>query len=648
MMSIKSLSCLLIVLLQSISFTQWISLDEFSNPNSQPNVQLISDNDFSTVIKVDISGFQLNKFISNGKTYHSISISSDGITTEVGYPEIPHIAKILAIPDQGSVSVEVLETSPVQVFKGINVPPARKSWFEGEPETPYHENMLAYASEDLYPVNYAKVEDPVVFRDFRLSRVAIFPIRYSPSKQEIQAVSSITIKINYSSGSGINPKTTLQKPIAPSFAKLYRNLIFNYDQVLQRKYASREEGYDFMLCIMPDEFAASFQTYADWRHKTGTYIHITKFSEIGATGNDPTAVKNHILDAYNNWEVAPTHVLLVGDAGIAPIKLISYDYTFVYDDYFVELEGADYFPEMMIGRFTNQGDYRMQVMINKFLGYEKTPDVQSTDWFKKGLVCSNDAYASQIYTKRFTANQMLEGGNFISVDSMYNGYPCPGNVSTVVNMINQGRSFLNYRGEGWSSGWWADCIPFQTSNVSSLNNGQKLTFVTSIGCGVAMFNTSGGNCFGEEWLQLGTLTEPRGACAFVGPTSNTHTTYNNKIDMGIYLGMFVNDQDSPGETLLQGKMFMYLVFGGGDPWVEYHFRVFHVLGDPSLHVWKDIPQAVNVIHPDTVVSGFSQLPVSVTYTSSGLPVANAEICISGNGVYALGTTDASGFSNDRY
>ena len=89
---------------------------------------------------------------------------------------------------------------------------------------------------------------------------------------------------------------------------------------------------------------------------------------------------------------------------------------------------------------------------------------------------------------------------------------------------------------------------------------------------------------------------------------------------------------------------MYLVFGGSDPWVEYHFRVYHVLGDPSLHVWKDVPQNVNVIHPDTVVSGFSQLPVSVTYTSSGLSVANAEICISGNGVFALGTTDVNGFA----
>ena len=48
MINVKSFTCLLIVFLQSISFSQWISLDKFSTPNSQPDVQLLSDDDFST------------------------------------------------------------------------------------------------------------------------------------------------------------------------------------------------------------------------------------------------------------------------------------------------------------------------------------------------------------------------------------------------------------------------------------------------------------------------------------------------------------------------------------------------------------------------------------------------------------------------
>ena len=489
---VKKITLIFIIalLINSLSVAQWVSIDINSISNSKPNVQLISDDITGTVIKIELPGFQIDEFITEGKTYHSINLGSEAITTEVGLPEIPHLAKVLAIPNQGTVSVEVLETSNPQIIKGINIPPARESWIEWKPETQYLENEELYSSSNLYPQEIVRVEDPAVFRDFRIARVSIFPIRYSPAKQEIEVYSSITIRVNYGSGIGINPKLSPKKQIAPSFDKLYKSFIFNYDEVFQREYYGDELGFDVMLCIMPDVLEPDFQTYAAWKHKTGTYIHVTKFSEIGANENNPTAVKNHILDAYNNWANPPTHVLIVGDDGVAPVKYVTMDgWTFVNENYFVELEGNDYFPEMMIGRFTNQGDYRMRVMINKFIDYEKNPYIADPDWFRKGLTCSNNAYISQINTKRFAAGKMLqEGGNFISVDSMYNGYPCPGNVSDIVNMINEGRSYLNYRGEGWSSGWNASCFHFSTSDVSSINNGQKLTFVTSIGCGVAKFD----------------------------------------------------------------------------------------------------------------------------------------------------------------
>ena len=232
-----------VVIISSICFAQWVSLDKFSNSGSTPDVQLISDDASGTVIKIDLPGFQIKEFNANGKTYHSLSFESEAMITEVGFPDIPYIAKILAIPDQGSVSVEVLETSAVQTFEGINIAPARESWEEGKPETPYQENLTAYSSNEPYPKNFVGVEDPVIFRDFRITRVSIFPIRYLPAKKEIQAVSSVTVRINYIPGPGINPKTTLQRPIAPSFAKLYRNFIFNYEEVLQRRYNGMEEGH---------------------------------------------------------------------------------------------------------------------------------------------------------------------------------------------------------------------------------------------------------------------------------------------------------------------------------------------------------------------------------------------------------------------
>ena len=623
----------------------WISLNKNRTSNTPPKVTVLSDDNNSTVIKIDISGFNLTEFSTEGRTYQSVDLMTDILSAEVGYPELSYITQVLAIPDQSGISLEILETGEVQTFKNIYLKPARSSWIEGEPESLYEENQEVYNSSDIYPKEYAKLDPPSVFRDFRLTRLSLFPLRYLAAKKELQAVTSITIRINYGRGEVINPKTASNKAIAPSFGKLYRSFISNYQTVLNSRYNGEEAGRDVMLCIIPDQFVDSFEPYADWKRASGTDIVITKFSDIGANASNATIIKDHITDAYYNWEYPPTYVLLVGDDGIFPEKIVNYDYSFANEDYFVEIDGDDFFPEMMVGRITNQNDYQLQVMVNKFMKYEKEPYTANTEWFKKGICCSNNDYASQVYTKRFTANVMITDGGFTSVDTLMSdgtwGSGCSMNVNDIKSALNEGRSFLNYRGEGWDDGWHANCYEFLTSHVSSLNNGEKLTFVTSIGCGVAMFDTQWGNCFGEEWLQLGTIDAPRGAIAFVGPTSNTHSTYNNRIDKGIYVGMFQEGMDTPGQALLRGKLYVYNVFGD-DPMVEYHYRVFCLLGDPSVHIWKDVPLEVNVSYPTYIPVGYSQPEFIITYASNGQPVSNAQVCLTGDDVFTTAFTDSTG------
>jgi len=645
----KSLLVLLVALLTPFGMkAEWIPLDRNKPTKTPPKVTLLSNNSQSTIIRVDLSGFDLEELRSGGKTYQALDLLSEIVTTEPGRPELPYIAKILAIPDQASVTVEVLETGDITIFKDIDIVPARASWHEGSPEPLYMENRDVYRSDNFYPREIARVEPPAVFRDFRIARVSVYPVRYNPAKKELQLTSSITVKINYGQGKVVNPRTASNKAIVPSFGKIYRSFIFNYPDVLNNLYGGREDGREVMLCIMPDEFVESFQIYADWKRQIGTDIHITKFSDIGANGNNPDIVKNHITDAYINWEYPPTYVLIIGDDGVFPKKIVTYpDYSFPSEDYFVSLDGNDYFPEMMIGRFTNQGDYRMRVMIHKYMLYEKTPNTESTDWFKHGIVCSNNDYESQVSTKRFTANVMLEDGGFTSVDTLMSdgsgwGGNCSMDLDDVIDAINEGRSYLNYRGEGWWDGWHASCYNFGTQDVASLSNGERFTFVTSIGCGVTMFDTwSANNCFGEEWIEGGSLTNTRGGVAFVGPTSNTHTTYNNKIDKGIYVGMFREGMDTPGEALLRGKLYMYNVFGD-EYYVGYHYKVYCILGDPSIHIWKDVPLTVNVDYPESILVGPNHVEVEVTFASSGNPVENAQVCLTNDEIFVTGYCDALG------
>ncbi len=626
---------------------EWVSLDKNKVSNTPPMVSLISNDDNSTVIKIELSGFNLKEFITEGKTYQSVDFMTESVTTEPGLPELSYIAKVLAIPDQTGVSVEVLETGNIQTFKNIYLPPARSSWIEGQPETPYLENPEAYNSSGPYPKDFAMVDKPSIFRDFRIARVSVFPIRYFPAKNEIEVASSITIRVNYGQGEVVNPKTSTSNAISPSFGKLYRGLIFNYQEVLDQLYGGSEDGREVMLCIMPDDFTETFQTYADWNHQSGTDIHITKFSDIGASSNNPDIIKDHIADAYYNWEHPPTYVLIVGDNGVFPKKTITMDgWTFPYEGYFVEIDGNDFFQDLFIGRFTNQGDFRLSVMIYKYLLYEKTPYIEETDWYLKGICCSNNAYASQVETKRFAAQRMINDGHFTSVDTLMSdgtqwGGDCTMGVEDIQEALNDGRSFLNYRGEGWSSGWNANCYGYYKSDVYDLVNGRKMPFVTSIGCGVAMFDSGSDNCFGEGWIQMGDFDDPGGGVAFIGPTTNTHTTYNNKLDKGIYIGMFQNGLDTPGQAIQAGRNYLYEVYGT-HPYVEYHFKVYCVLGDPSLHIWKDIPQEVNIDFPDTIYVGLNHLEMEITFAASGLPVDKAQLCLVGDEFFGTYNSNEDG------
>ncbi len=621
---------------------QWYPLNNEQSSRTAPVVQIISDDANSTVIKVDIAGFELKEFYSGNQRYQSIDLLSEGSSSLVGSPDLPYISKILAIPDKSGVSVEVIKTSGIQTIPNINLPPVRESWFEGKPETSYIEDQDMFSSADIFPNNMVSIGTPMIFRDFRVARLSVYPIRYIASKKELQVVSSITVRINYNTEKAINPKTSKTTSIAPSFAKIYESTIFNYKSALSKLGKGVKTGRDVMLCIMPDAFVNDFQVYANWKRQSGTDIHITKYSDIGATASDQTIIKNHIADAYHNWEYPPTYVLLVGDDGTLPIQIVNYDYSFASENYFVEIDGSDFLPEMMIGRFPVTTNYELNTMISKAMGYEIHPDLTSTDWFKKGVCCSNNEYVSQIDTKRYTAKVMIEDGGFSSVDTLMSNASCTMDLNDVMQTLNNGRSFLNYRGEGWSYGWWASCYPFNTSDISSVNNGKKLTFFTSIGCGVAMFNASGGNCFGEEWVKLGTPSSPRGAIAFIGAASNSHTTYNNYIDKGLYVGMFREGLETPGQGLLKGKMIMYLTFGAADNWVEYHYRLFCILGDPSVHIWKEVPLAVHVNHPASVPLAYSDNVITVTYNSTGLPVYHAQVTITGDSVFASDYTDSTG------
>jgi hypothetical protein len=632
---------LLCMLCGSPAFGKWVSLKQTVSRPSAPVVSLLQDDRNTTVLKIDIPGFEAQEILASGRTYTSIDLLTTVFTTEAGYPELPCIATLLAVPDRATLSVEVIERGEEYVLRDIVVPPARSSWKEGDAEPPYTPDDAAYRTNEVYPGRAAELGSPAIFRDFRIARAVAYPVQYIAATKELRVASSLTIRIRYGPGDGENPKLSVRKPIAPSYAALYRSTIFNYQTALERDYNGMESGRDVMLCFVPDAFYNSLLPFVAWRNKTGTQVIVTKFSEIGANSTNPDIIKNYIAQVFHAWQYPPTYILLAGGYGYVPIKqFVAVDgYTLVYDDYYVEIDGNDFIPEIMIGRFTHKTDGVEQIIVNKIVGYERTPYTANTAWFKKAAVVADKEYPSDAITKRFTRDRMMLDGGFTKVDTFMSRTPCYSGLTDLLSVLNEGRSFLNYRGQAWYTGWNNGCYDFSTSNISSLNNGRMLTFVTNVGCGAGAFNQNSN--FGEAYLEVGTTSAPRGAVTFIGPSSNTHTAYNNVLDVGMYAGLFQEGLETPGQAITRGRMQLFSTFGN-TYWSAYMTRIYNILGDPSVHVWKDVPKAVAVNHPVSIAVGYNQASVTVMDSVTGLPVRGATVCLAGRTIFTTAQTDVEG------
>ena len=99
-------------------------------------------------------------------------------------------------------------------------------------------------------------------------------------------------------------------------------------------------------------------------------------------------VKNYIQDQYDNPDIHPEFVTLVGDVGGSYNIPAFYEsitgYGATADHPYSELEGSDMFPDMFLGRISVRNTNELNVVCNKIVHYEKATYIEETgtDWYE--------------------------------------------------------------------------------------------------------------------------------------------------------------------------------------------------------------------------------------------------------------------------
>jgi|GEM_PF-246815 len=541
---------------------------------------------------------------------------------------IPNVTTLLAVPKNSEVTaiLESQDTEPLELPGPLY----------GVGGNPRGVNSLA--------AGQLEVGQAAAMRGLTVVSVTV-PLVLTDN-QQWRRVSHARVRLDIASGTDIRPDAKYR---TEAFQELWDDLILNSREILDPVIPIPGT----YLMIVPDNIASLLTPLVQWKQRSGHPVQVATLTETGSTASD---IQSYIANAYHTWDNPPEYVLLVGDVSgnygvptfyipgtLNPLDCTDLPYTLI--------DGTDYFPEMLIGRLSISSATELSVIINKILSYEMSPTITGSNWFERGLVVANamvfppyQVMTSSRLTKLWCRDQMLEYG-FENVDTVF--YPAQMSPQLVSNAINQGVSYVNYRGYGTPTGWGGPDFSINEVNTE-LNNIHQLPIVTSIVCGGGNFAYDFGPCFGEAWLRVGTTVSPRGAVAFIGPSEgDTKTWFNNCIDAGIYWGIFHDELPTLGQALLRGKMEAYIQFpfyhepGTSHNSVHLYFHVYGILGDPGLRLWTARPTELTVDHPTELPAGTNNMSVSVT--SGGSTVSGARVALAtSDTLLAVGNTGDDG------
>lgn len=442
---------------------------------------------------------------------------------------------------------------------------------------------------------------------------------------------NVEIELSSSSGSTIDKlkKIDLEvrgtKPVAipnrvsRAFLPIYKNSIDNFEISYLRNLEVQESK---MLIITHQQLLPTVQFFTEWKNARGIATEIVLKSDIGTTSAE---IKDHISYLYHTEEFPPDFVVLTGDVNgqfaIPSFYISSGTENNVTDHTYALLEGDDYFPELLIGRMSIDTVNELQTIVSKVFSYEKQPYMGNTDWFEKALLVAGNYSSSlphpttPVKVTQWLKDKMVDYG-YQNITELYywpphyNVYPGTAQINAA---LNSGVSIVSYRGWGDANGWHYP--RYHVSDmVGGLANGLYLPVVTSIVCNTGDFANTVDPCFGEQWLTMGSPTNPAGGVAFVGPSDlHTNTKFNNSIFSGLYAGLLDEAIHCFGASVLRGKMELHdnypLNREPGDK-VEFYFHVYNILGDPSINVWTKVPQLIDFDLPAEISLGTNYLEIT--------------------------------------
>jgi len=504
----KTISTLLILLCSMYVMAQ-----------KQTSYTVTESNNTHTLIEIKVGDLKQNSVTTPLGKAQIVTVDKGTSLLQKGAPNLPKLIFSLLIPNQKNSQIEILESHYTE-YQDIAIAPSKGKILRtiNPADIPYTYSDI-YQTNAFFPSQLAFLNTPYILRDFRGQTVQIDPVQYNPVTKVLRVYTDLKIKITYT---GISTINTLANPEMPArinelYDGIYENQFINYKTVKKTRYSPvLENGQLLILC--PAQYLSEITPFVKWKSMKGFNTLLVNTDTITGGVNEVT-IAALVKYYYQNNQIG--NMIIVGDNTNIPSMNESFtnpNLAGPSDIAYAYINNNDHYPEFIVGRLSGENTEEIRNIVNRSITYEKTPTTNG-NWMSQQLgIASEQGLGDDNQFDFEHIHDIVDSNknqyNYTNSFELYDGPVSQGwndaagypDALMFESSVNSGVSLINYAGHGSTYG--IVTTSFQTADVPTLNNPNKLPFFLVVGCSPGNFKNQ--TCFAEALIRAGNSTIPLG------------------------------------------------------------------------------------------------------------------------------------------
>lgn len=555
-----------------------------------------------------------------GDDYQVLTVAGlNQYSTQVGYPLLPVLNVLVAIPEGTRPQVEIVADETVVVpLASLGgdalLLPAQESERKRDGDTATFRRVKSiYDTDAYYGLPLASISVLGTMRHLRLARLTVSPVEYNAVRGIIRLHTRLSVRVVYQGADAEATQTQYRR---------YGNSRFEAG-VLMAKHAVTPTGGERYVVVSRPAFASALQPFVQWKRQLGFRV-----DQLYLTTSHRDTIKQYLQQLYDgatSQHPAPTYILLVGDmtqlqGGRCRYRMpgfASHQADLYYADY-----TDDWLPEAMVGRWPVADTAQLRAVVEKSIAYEQL-QMADTAYLNRALLVagSEDRGMAPIVTNGqvyYIGTQLRHFRGGIDTLSFHSDQSMQQRDS-ILRVWSRGVGHVNYSGHCFATGWFNPTIAL--AQVDSLPSDGRYHFVINNCC---LSNAFTGDCFGSRLI----CHRGGGAIGVIGATNETlwnedfywsvgakaaltRRVQYDSVTPGAYDRWLHSHGEQPqahsqGEVLLAGNR---AVTQYGTPYAPFYWEVYHLFGDPSLMPYMGVPSMQQLWVEQPVVQGAATLTV---------------------------------------